>query len=257
MKIIGLQAPLVWENPKANQAYFIEQIKAISSADLIALPEMFATGFSMQPKGKAQSITEVDYYLAPFKTLAKEKNCTIVGSLMVEDNGDYYNRLYVLQSNGKVDTYNKKHLFTFAGEHKEYQPGKQQLQLNIKGVEVAFFICYDLRFPVWIRNKAEKPYDLAVFVANWPKVRINAWQTLLKARAIENQCFVFGLNRIGTDGNNIEYNGASAFVDPYGHSNEAEENKAVAFEAYLDLALLKGFREKFPVLNDADGFTLH
>lgn len=256
MKIIGLQAELVWENPEANQAYFVKQIQLIETAEIIVLPEMFATGFSMQPKGKAQNIEEISTYLTPFKRLAQEKNCAIVGSLMVEDSGQYYNRLYVIEPSGEVSYYNKKHLFTFAGEDKEYTAGNEKLQLNIKGIEVAFFVCYDLRFPVWIRNNAENPYDLAIFVANWPQVRISAWQTLLKARAIENQCFVFGLNRVGIDGNGIEYNGASAIVDPYGHSSEATEHKAMALEAYVDLELLKGFRKKFPVLNDADKFNL-
>lgn len=257
MRVVVVQSPLVWENPSENQTYFLQQLKSIKTAGLIVLPEMFSTGFSMKPEGVAHKSTEVLEYLKPFLSFASSNNTAICGSMMVEENGQYFNRLFVLMPSGQVQHYNKRHLFTFAGEHHSYTAGDKPLQLKIAGVNVAFFVCYDLRFPVWIRNKAEKPYDLAVFVANWPTARVNAWQSLLVARAIENQCYVVGANRIGTDGNGIAYNGCSQLINAYGNTVFKSINGKVNMAANLDLDDLNRFREKFPVLNDADGFSLH
>lgn len=257
MRVVAVQSPLVWENPIENRDYFLQQLEGITSADLIVLPEMFSTGFSMKPDGIAHKSAEVTDYLKPFSNYATTIDTAICGSLMVEENGQYFNRLFVLLPSGEVHHYNKRHLFTFAGEHHAYTAGDKPLQLKIAGVNVTFFVCYDLRFPVWIRNKAENPYDLAVFVANWPTARVSAWQSLLVARAIENQCYVVGVNRVGIDGNGIAYNGCSQLINPYGHTTFKSVNEEVAMAATLDLEDLKRFREKFPVLNDADGFSLH
>ena len=257
MRVTVLQSPLAWEDPKTNRDHFIAKIQAIQHCDLVVLPEMFSTGFSMKPHGKAHTEAELNAYLAPFLELAMQKQLHIAGSLMVQNSeGAYFNRLVVLTPQGKREEYNKRHLFAFAGENDAYSAGNQHLQIEIAGHQVAFFICYDLRFPVWIRNRKNNPYDVAVFTANWPAVRINAWNTLLKARAIENQCFVVAANRVGKDNNNIEYNGMSQMIDAYGDIMAYSRDEESVLSATLDMEILKAFREKFPVLNDADDFTL-
>jgi predicted amidohydrolase len=257
MRVTVLQSPLAWEDPKANRDHFLAKIEAIQEGDLVVLPEMFSTGFSMKPQGVAHREAELDEYLAPFLELAMKKQLHIAGSLMVQnDEGDYFNRLVVLTPSGNMEVYNKRHLFAFAGENDAYTAGNQHLQMKIAGRQVAFFVCYDLRFPVWIRNQINNPYDVAVFTANWPAVRINAWNTLLKARAIENQCYVVAVNRVGKDNNDIEYNGMSQMIDAYGDVITYSRDKESVLSARLDMNTLDAFREKFPVLNDADDFTL-
>ena len=257
MRVNVLQSPLVWENPEANMKHFVTKIESLNACDLVVLPEMFSTGFSMKPDGVAHSAADLDNYLLPLVKLARDKNFHIAGSLMVQDpDGKYYNRLIVLSPQGERKEYNKRHLFAFAGENEAYTGGNSKLQIDIAGVQVAFFICYDLRFPVWIRNRKDTPYDVAVFTANWPAVRIEAWNTLLKARAIENQCYVVAANRVGKDNNGIEYNGMSQIIDPYGDIQSYSKNSEAVLSMALDLRKLEAFREKFPVLNDADDFTL-
>lgn len=257
MRVTVLQSPLVWENPEANRQHFLAKIEAVKECDLLVLPEMFSTGFSMQPQDVAHQATDLEAYLQPFVKFAQEKGLHIAGSVMVQDSdGKYYNRLVLLTPSGERKEYNKRHLFTFAGENKAYSGGTEHLQIDIAGVQVAFFICYDLRFPVWIRNRKDTPYDVAVFTANWPAVRIGAWNTLLKARAIENQCYVVGANRVGKDDNGIEYNGMSQMIDPYGDVQSYSKDSEAVLSMALDMGKLYAFRQKFPVLNDADEFTL-
>jgi predicted amidohydrolase len=257
MRVTILQSPLVWEDPEANRKYFLAKIEGIQECDLVVLPEMFSTGFSMKPDGVAHKEADLNDYLAPFLQLSQAKGLHIAGSLMVKsEEGDYFNRLVVLTPLGKIEEYNKRHLFAFAGENDAYTAGKQHLQIDIAGNRVVFFVCYDLRFPVWIRNRKEVPYDVAVFTANWPAVRISAWNTLLKARAIENQCYVLGANRMGSDNNGIEYNGMSQIIDPYGDVQSYSKDSEAVLSMSLDMDKLRAFRQKFPVLNDADDFTL-
>lgn len=257
MRVTVLQSPLVWENPDANRNHFLKKLETVNACDLAVLPEMFSTGFSMKPQGIAHEEADLGTYLKPFADLAVKKSMAIAGSLMVRTaNNQYYNRMVVMLPSGDIETYDKRHLFAFAGEHEAYSAGKQPLQININGYQVAFFICYDLRFPVWIRNDKTNPYDVAVFTANWPAVRSNAWETLLKARAIENQCYVVGANRVGVDDNGIEYIGLSQLVDPYGELMAFSRNKETILSCNFDMDSLQAFRKKFPVLHDADGFTL-
>ncbi len=189
-----VQTELVWENPKANFKKFEELLHPLSGkTDLIVLPEMFTTGFSMNPK--ALYDMPDGETLNWLKQQAKHTNAAVIGSVIIKEEGEFYNRLFFVKPDGTSYTYDKKHLFTLAGEHKHYKPGNNRLIVDYKGWRICPLICYDLRFPVWARYKGD--YDCLIYVANWPERRIHAWDTLLKARAIENQVYVAGLNRIG------------------------------------------------------------
>ncbi len=253
MKIALIQAPLFWENPKQNRDYFEEKIIAISeNADLIVLPEMFTSGFTMNPKSVAETM-QGDTILW-LKNLAKAKNAAITGSLVIEENGYFFNRLVFVFPSGEIQKYDKKHLFTLAGEDQIYTSGTQKLVVEYKGFKICPLICYDLRFPVFARNTED--YDVLIYVANWPKIRINAWDSLLKARAIENMCYTIGVNRIGEDANQHEYIGHSQVVDFLGNYNiEPQETEGV-FMTNLDKNLLLETRQKFGFLNDRDVFKL-
>lgn len=259
-----IQAPLIWENPIANKSYFEPIISSLNETNIVILPEMFTTGFSMNSKKLAE--TEPGETLIWLKKLASKKNVAITGSIIVEENYKYYNRLYWVNPDESYVTYDKKHLFRMAGENAFFNNGNKRVIVNFKGWNICPMICYDLRFPVWIRNKFKnnlankttKPqYDLLVFVANWPEIRVNAWSTLLAARAIENQCFTVGVNRIGQDANGITYNGKSEVFDFKGQSvlsflPNQEGIKTVVLNPFE----LLDFREKFPVGFDADNFKL-
>jgi omega-amidase len=204
MKIALLNTTLVWENPAKNRANLEQKINSINeSINLIVLPEMFTSGFTMNPKNVAETMQgETVSWL---KQVAKAKNCAITGSLVITENENYFNRLLFVFPDGKIEFYDKRHLFTLAGEDKVYTSGKEKLIVTYKGFKICPLICYDLRFPVFARNVEN--YDLLLYVANWPKPRINAWDILLKARAVENMSYVIGVNRIGNDNNNLEYVG--------------------------------------------------
>lgn len=250
LKSLLLETSLHWENQEENRAHFraLLQEQQPNQWDLIVLPEMFSTGFTMN--------TEVSEELVngefPSVTLMKEEsarlNAAIVGSLSVREEGKAFNRLFFVRPSGEVSTYNKRHLFSFAGEHKHYAAGEEQCLVEWRGWNILLNICYDLRFPIWSRNEMLNgipKYDLLVYVANWPNVRAEVWKTLLKARAIENVAYVIGVNRVGEDGNGHAYSGDSAIVNFRGeHTTE------------LSLEELNAFREKFPALNDADSFQL-
>ncbi len=253
MKIALIQTHLSWENPKENRIHFEAKINAIAeNVDLIILPEMFTTGFTMHPTDVAESMTgETVLWL---QHLAKTRNCAIVGSLVIEENNNYFNRLIFVFPDGKIESYDKKHLFTLAGEDQVYQQGNKKLIVDYKGFKICPLICYDLRFPVFSRNTED--YDLLIYVANWPKTRINAWDILLKARAIENMSYAIGVNRIGFDGNNHDYNGHSQAIDFLGNEMlSAHENEGV-FIVNLDKEKLVETRKKSGFLNDRDGFKL-
>ncbi len=253
MKIALIQAPLLWENPKQNRNYFENKINSIrENIDLIVLPEMFTSGFTMNPKAVAESMQgETVSWL---QALAKMKNLAITGSLVIEENGNFYNRLVFVFPSGEMRSYDKKHLFTLAGENKTYTSGTEKMLLEYQGFKICSLICYDLRFPVFARNTEE--YDVLIYVANWPKPRINAWDALLKARAIENMCYTIGVNRMGEDPNKHDYPGHSQVIDSLGNFLiEPQENEGV-FITTLNKNTLEATRQKFGFLNDRDAFTI-
>ena len=252
MKTLLIQGPIIWENPIANRSYFGKIINDSAQVDLIVLPEMFTTGFTMNPHNAETMAGDTVIWL---KELAKSKNAAITGSIIITEKGKFYNRLLFVFPTGDVVYYDKRHLFALAGEDKIYQAGSQRLIVNYKGWKICPLICYDLRFPVFSRNTDE--YDLLIFVANWPEIRINAWDALLKARAIENMSYVIGLNRIGSDDNKHNYNGHSQVLDCMGNYIVAPSQNECAFVALLDKLDLQQRRNKLGFLNDRDSFTVN
>ena len=253
MKIAIVQSPLSWEDPKKNRNHFEEQINAITEiVDLIVLPEMFSTGFTMNPSAVAETMQgETVLWL---QSLAKAKNLAITGSVVIKENENFYNRLLFVFPSGEIQYYDKRHLFTLAGEDKIYTAGKEKLIVEYKDWKICPLVCYDLRFPVFARNVEN--YDILIYVANWPKVRINAWDALLKARAIENMTYTIGVNRIGEDDNNFDHNGHSQVIDFLGnYILEPIESKGV-FVVELNKEELLSARKKFNFLNDQDSFVL-
>lgn len=244
---------LVWENPTENRNNFEQKINGINEViDLIVLPEMFTSGFTMNPKKVAETMQgETVSWLIK---LAKAKNCAITGSLVITENENYYNRLLFVFPDGKIEFYDKRHLFTLAGEDKVYTSGKEKLIVTYKGFKICPLICYDLRFPVFTRNVEN--YDLLIYVANWPKPRMNAWDILLKARAVENMSYVIGVNRIGNDNNHLDYVGHSQAIDFLGnYLVEPQENEGV-FIVEIDKEKQDETRSKLAFLNDKDEFEL-
>lgn len=235
MKVKILQTDIVWADPERNLELLDERFKTVEDADLYVLPEMFTTGFATEPEGIAEC---EGLGLEWMKRKAAERNCAIAGSIATYENGKHYNRFYFVTPE-KTWQYDKHHLFTYGGEHHHFTAGNEKVVAEWRGVRFRLAVCYDLRFPVWLRN-GNPEYDALIVVASWPEVRAEAWKTLLRARAMENQCYVIGVNRIGDDPN-CHYSGDSALIDAYGHN--AEE---------IDMDSLNSFREKFPVLNDAD-----
>ncbi len=253
LKLALIQAPLAWENKAQNLRYFEGKMEACLGADLILLPEMFSTGFSMKPATLAEESEGPAFKWMQEK--AQALNAALSGSLIVEEKGHYYNRLYFVYPNGSYRQYDKRHLFSYAGEEKVYTAGDKKLVLEYLGWRINPQICYDLRFPVWCRNAEE--FDLQYFVANWPERRSAAWQTLLQARAIENQVYLAGLNRIGEDGNGIYHSGDSAVYDPLGEkiSTIAAGEEQVEIIS-LEYGHLQKIRERFAFLKDRDSFSV-
>lgn len=263
LSIALIQANLSWENKQANISNFENLISEIKeSVDLILLPEMFATGFTMQSHLFFETMNgEVVTWM---KAKAKQYNSIIGGSLIIKENEKYYNRfVFVYPPNGRDSPYgdsvhyDKRHLFRMGNEQEHYTPGSQKIMLQIKNWKIAPFVCYDLRFPVWSRRTKEYNYDLALYTANWPEVRSYPWQQLLIARAIENQAFVIGLNRVGEDGNKINHNGCSAVIDFKGnYVKQIPLNKESVEIVRLEKSELDAFRKVFPAELDADEFEL-
>jgi omega-amidase len=259
MKIALIQSSLYWENPKGNRNYFEEKINSITDqVDLIVLPEMFSTGFTMNPINVAETMKgETIQWM---KSLAKAKNFTITGSVVIKEKNNFYNRLLFVFPSGEIQFYNKRHLFSLAGENKVYTSGIEKLIVNYLGWKICPLICYDLRFPVFSRNTED--YDVLIYVANWPKTRINAWDILLKARAVENMCYVVGVNRIGFDKavplgeSNLEYVGHSQAIDYLGNSILAPQEIEGVFVVELHKEKLLETRKEFNFLNDRDSFEL-
>lgn len=248
-----VQTDLAWEDCKANLKNIEQKIQGLSPTDLILLPEMFTTGFSTEPQPIAQKMDGPA--ISWMQDMAERCNSDIVGSMIIEDRERYYNRLAWVKPDASVLTYDKKHLFSFAGEDKKYSPGTDQLVVELNGWKIATFICYDLRFPIWSRNDKQR-YDIAVYIASWPEKRSEHWKTLLRARAIENQAYVIGLNRVGEDGNNISYSGDSMIIDPLGEILFHSRFEEVVHLYSLQKDHLDTIRERFPFLEDADNYTL-
>lgn len=251
LKIALIQAPLIWEGPTANRAYFSDKISNCSRADIIVLPEMFTTGFTMTPENLGRE--EGQLTLEWMQQSAKKSNAALVGSLPFHENGKYTNRLFFVEPNGAHHIYDKRHTFTLAGEDKVYDAGNDRLIVLYKGFRICPMVCYDLRFPVWARN--DNAYDVLLFVANWPLPRITAWDTLLKARAIENLAYCIGLNRVGTDESGHEYPGHSAVYDCLGARIAYSEEEEIV-DATLSQEHITAIREKLKFLDDRDQFTL-
>ena len=252
-----LQTATHWHAPKLNRAHFATLLGQVpSSSQLVVLPEMFSTGFIMDSATVAETMDgeTVNWML----TQAREREKVLCGSLVIEEHGQFFNRLLWVQPDGEIHVYDKRHLFRMAGEDEYYSQGKQRAVVDFQGWRICLSVCYDLRFPVWLRNDRE--YDLLLCVANWPEARRDIWQTLLRARAVENQAFCAGVNIIGTDGAGIVYGGGSAvyhgdgkvLVDP-----EVDVGKQRIITQTLDLAELAALRGAFPVTLDADKFSLY
>ena len=262
LNVTLVQSNLQWENKAANLQMFEEKIAAVKDRmELVILPEMFSTGFSMNPASLAETMDGPT--VSWMKHLAAAKKIILAGSIIVEDEKNYYNRLIWMLPDGQYGFYDKRHLFAFAEEDKYYTPGTKRLVASVKGWRVNLQVCYDLRFPVWARqsnplnSEMEEPeYDLLVFVANWPEKRSHAWKTLLQARAIENQCYVIGVNRVGIDGKDIYYSGDSMVVDPSGEIIYAKADQEDIHTVSLDPEKLIAVRGKFPFLKDADRFLI-
>lgn len=254
-----IQANLHWENIPANLAMFDAKIDSIKDkTEVIVLPEMFSTGFSMQSERLAETMdgSAVQW----MKNKAKERNVIITGSLIIEEDGAYYNRLIWMLPNGQYGIYNKRHRFGFAGEDDHYAAGDKRLIAQVKGWKICLNICYDLRFPVWTRNTIQDngapAYDVLVNVANWPERRSTPWRALLQARAIENQCYVIGVNRVGNDGNDIYHSGDTSLIDPIGEIIYQKVHDEDVFTYTLSKAHLDEMRAKFPFMKDADKFMI-
>jgi omega-amidase len=258
-----VQSFLHWENAEANRKMLEEKIFSIEGKpELVILPEMFTTGFSMNPAVLAETMNGPGVQW--MREISSKRKIVLTGSLIIEENGTYFNRLIWMLPNGQMGTYDKRHCFGFAGEDKYYTPGNKRVIASVKGWKINLQVCYDLRFPVWARQTPDEntpnghiqpEYDLLLYVANWPEKRIHAWKTLLAARAIENQCFVAGCNRVGEDGNGISYSGDSMIIDPMGAvvcTGQADD----VYTYTIKKDQLNEIRKKFPFLKDADHFKI-
>lgn len=268
-----IQTPLFWEDKGANLDMLSQKIAGINvHTEIIVLPEMFTTGFTMQPERFAETMDgpTIDW----MRRMAFEKKAIVTGSLIIIENEKFYNRLIWMLPNGTLGYYDKRHLFAYAGEDKQYTPGNKRLIASVKGWKINVQICYDLRFPVWARqgtatiseteetignndNVATPEYDILLYVANWPEKRSHAWKTLLTARAIENQCFTIGVNRIGLDGNNIAHSGNSMVVGPLGEILYHCADESDVFHIILQKEELINTRDRFPFWKDADLFQIY
>ncbi len=274
-----IQTNLAWEDKAANLKMFEEKINALSHTEVVVLPEMFSTGFSMRPEMLAETMDGES--VTWMKKMASSKKLIITGSLIIEEDGNYYNRLIWMLPNQRYGYYDKRHLFAYAGEHEHYSAGAKRLIGSVKGWKINLQVCYDLRFPVWARQKnsptlsleddeekefggpqyigqaPDNPeYDILMYVANWPQKRSHAWKTLLQARAIENQCYVIGVNRVGSDGNNIYHSGDSMIVDPLGEVLYTRPDEEFVYTTTLEKKDLDEVRAKLPFLKDGDSFLI-
>jgi predicted amidohydrolase len=269
LSITTIQSHLHWQDKTANLKMFEEKINAINEkTEVVILPEMFSTGFVLQPETLAETMEgETVQWM---KKMAARKKVIITGSVIIKEMSHtdhstptlYYNRLIWMLPNGQYGYYDKRHRFAFAGEDENYTAGSKRLIASVNGWKINLLVCYDLRFPVWSRQAQpaemgkELEYDVLIYVANWPEKRSNAWKTLLQARAIENQCYVAGVNRLGDDGNDIHYSGDSMIIDPLGEILYHKKNDEDTFTLTLDKTHLQNVREKFPFWRDSDQFSI-
>lgn len=270
-----IQSNLAWEDKKTNLSMFSDKIEGIEGkTEVVVLPEMFSTGFSMEAGILAEAMDgETINWM---KNLSRKKNIILTGSLIIKENDQYFNRLVWMLPNGEFGVYDKRHLFAYSGEDNQFTAGCKRLITAVKGWKIKVQVCYDLRFPVWSRqtpiqapvvnNEEATPiqrgnhspeYDVLLYVANWPRARSHAWKTLLTARAIENQCYVIGVNRVGEDGNNISYSGDSMVIDPLGEILYQMESREDIHTVTLEKSHLEEIRKKFPFLRDADKFIIY
>lgn len=253
-----IQSNIFWQDKKMNLEMFQRKIESIKGkTEIVILPEMFNTGFSMKPEIFAEKMDGET--VSWMKRISSGKKIILTGSVMIEENGKYFNRLIWMLPDGQCGVYDKRHLFAYAYENEHYSAGNKKLIASVKGWKINLQICYDLRFPVWARQPAgdlENHYDLFINVANWPEKRIGAWKTLLRARAIENQCFVVGVNRLGEDEEKISYNGGSTIIDPLGEILYEKNNEEDIFTYTLEKERIDEARTRFPFWKDADDFII-
>lgn len=258
LTITLIQTTLHWEDKTANLSMLEEKINQVKGkTEIVLLPEMFSTGFSMQAKLLAEKMEGPT--LAWMKRIAATNKIVLAGSVIIEEEGNYYNRLVWMLPNGQYGVYDKRHRFAFAGEDDHYTAGNKRLIASVKGWKLNLLVCYDLRFPVWARQQSENDeaeYDILVYVANWPEKRVHAWKTLLQARAIENQSYVIGVNRVGKDGKDIPYSGESMVIDPLGEILYTKKDAEDIFTITLEKESLQVIRNQFPFLRDADEFNI-
>jgi len=251
-----IQSNLSWEDKTTNLRMFEKKIAALPRESHVAiLPETFSTGFSMRPQALAETM---DGQTAQWmRAIASKYRKIITGSIIIEDSDRYYNRLIWMQPDKMAYYYDKRHLFGYGGEDEHFSPGHKRLIVQVNGWKICPLICYDLRFPVWARQDKDAPYDLLVYVANWPERRNVAWKTLLQARAIENQCYTIGVNRVGNDGNANYHSGDSSLIDPMGNIIWRQADEEASFTYTLRKEELGKVRQQLPFLNDADKFIIH
>lgn len=261
LTVTTIQPDLVWEDKTANLQRLEKQILSIEQpTELVILPEMFSTGFSMRPEGLAEPMDGPT--VTWMSEIAARRKVILTGSVIIQEEGNYYNRLIWMLPTGEYGFYDKRHRFAFAGEDDQYTAGHKRLIGSVKGWRILLLVCYDLRFPVWSRQTPAEPgesdleYDCILYVANWPERRALAWKTLLQARAIENQSYVIGVNRVGNDGNNIYHSGDSMIIDPLGVVLYHGQRKEETFTQTLQKERLTEVRQKFPFWRDADHFTI-
>lgn len=260
LSVTLIQTDIAWEAPEENLARYAALIAGLPKPqEIVLLPEMFATGFSMAPGRLAEPMDGPS--VAWMRQMAATHRIILAGSLIIEEAGRYFNRLIWMQPDGVCHTYDKRHLFGYAGEDEQYTPGDTRLIVQVKGWRICPLVCYDLRFPAWARNAGPEtdirpPYDVLLYVANWPARRSLAWKTLLQARAIENQAFCIGLNRVGEDGKQISYSGDSSVFGPLGEPLWQETGRAAVHTQILEWERLRAAREQFPFLRDADRFMM-
>ncbi|MBN9350030.1 MAG: amidohydrolase [Chitinophagaceae bacterium] len=257
LSVTLIQSDIHWEDIELNLSMFGKKIDSIhEKTQVIVLPEMFSTGFTMKPEGLAETMD--GRTVQWMKAMSKEKNAVITGSIIIKEDNHFFNRLIWMLPTGNFGYYDKRHLFSFAGEDVPYRSGDKKLIGSLSGWKINLQVCYDLRFPVWSRQDTdpEKQYDLYINVANWPDKRSDAWRTLLGARAIENQCYVVGVNRVGTDGNGHHYDGFSSVIDPLGKVLWTKENQEAVYTHTFQEEEIAEVRSHFPFLNDADNYNL-
>lgn len=251
LRVTIVQPDIIWENPEANREKYSKFIEDVGETDIIIFPEMFTSGFSMNPGELKEPMNGKT--ISWMQKIASDKNCSVVGSLIVEEKGKVYNRAVWVFPDGKTEKYDKRHLFTMGQEHNHYSAGKEKNIVKYKDWRLCPMICYDLRFPVWNRNMEN--YDVIIFMANWPSPRHYHWKSLLIARAIENQSYCFGVNRVGTDGVGLSYLGDSGLITFNGITDFMGENEHIkTFE--ISLSELQQYRKSFPFLEDRDTFQI-